>query len=267
MAVTVNYKGSSIAAFENITKTLNTAGTYLEGDITIQDNNFTNAFIMRAYSGNYENSNVTVIGSGAFMANQGLYSVNFPNVVSTYNSAFQQCFSLKTYIGPSTRAIYTYAFNSCSSLTTIQAFGTYIGAQAFFNCIKLPIVNFQSTSRILSSAFRNCYSLSTAIFGYSAIQNAASIAASAFYSCYNLLSLYLLNSTVYTLENTSVFGQSPISTRTTSTGGVQGSIFVPSSLYNTYISATNWATYSERFVGLTDEEIQRVIETGTHIAT
>ena len=65
-------------------------------------------------------------------------------------------------------------------------------------------------------------------------------------------------STVTTLGNINAFVDTPISTRTDSTSGVYGSIYVPSSLYASYISATNWATYSARFVSLTDAEISAV---------
>lgn len=37
MSTTVTYKGAEIAALENETKTLKTGGTWLEGDITIED--------------------------------------------------------------------------------------------------------------------------------------------------------------------------------------------------------------------------------------
>lgn len=33
-------------------------------------------------------------------------------------------------------------------------------------------------------------------------------------------------------------------------GGVYGSIFVPASLYASYISANNWSAYSRRFVSV-----------------
>jgi len=37
MSTTVNYKGNTIATVNNETKTLNTAGTWVEGDITVVD--------------------------------------------------------------------------------------------------------------------------------------------------------------------------------------------------------------------------------------
>ena len=82
------------------------------------------------------------------------------------------------------------------------------------------------------------------------------IQASTMTNCRKLLSLYLLASNVYSLVNINAFGSTPISTYTTYTDGVNGSIFVPASLYDAYISATNWATYADRFVSLTDAEIE-----------
>ena len=81
------------------------------------------------------------------------------------------------------------------------------------------------------------------------------IGSSAFNHCHNLLSLYLLGSSIPTLSNINAFGNTPISTYTTSTGGVYGSIFVPESLYSNYIAATRWSTYSARIVSLTDAQI------------
>ena len=71
-----------------------------------------------------------------------------------------------------------------------------------------------------------------------------------FSKCYNLLSVYLNVSSVTALSNVNAFISTPISDYTTSTGGVYGSIFVPTSLYSSFISATNWATYSSRIVSM-----------------
>jgi len=59
-----------------------------------------------------------------------------------------------------------------------------------------------------------------------------------------------MGSSVCTLSNVNAFTSTPISNYTTSTGGVHGSIYVPASLYDTYIASTNWATYSARFVSV-----------------
>ena len=62
-----------------------------------------------------------------------------------------------------------------------------------------------------------------------------------------------------TLAAVNAFINTPISNYTTSTGGVYGSIFVPSALLDTYKNATNWKTYSARMVGLTDAEIAALL--------
>jgi hypothetical protein len=97
-----------------------------------------------------------------------------------------------------------------------------------------------------------------------ASQTASTISANTFYRCVKLTSLYLLASTMYSLANINVFTSTPISTYTTSTGGVYGNIFVRSSLYASYIAATNWANYSARFVSLTNAQVTKVMASGTH---
>ena len=59
-----------------------------------------------------------------------------------------------------------------------------------------------------------------------------------------------MGSSLCSLLNTNAFNATPISTYTASTGGVYGSIYVPESLYDSYIVSTNWITYSSRFVGV-----------------
>ena len=57
-----------------------------------------------------------------------------------------------------------------------------------------------------------------------------------------------MSTTMTTLQNTNAFINTPISNSTYL--GYYGSIYVPSSLVDTYKSATNWATYSDRIVGI-----------------
>ena len=115
-----------------------------------------------------------------------------------------------------------------------------------------------SIQYLSASAFGVCTSLSKVLlsrFG----ATTAGISGNAFRSCYNLLSVYLFHPVVVTLTDVTAFSLTPIAGRTDSTGGIEGSIFVPESLYNSYISATNWATYSSRFVSLTSAQMDAVI--------
>ena len=172
----------------------------------------------------YENSRVRNIGSYAFYSCDNLTTVSFPKARYIKNYAFYYCDSLTTISFPVATNIESYAFYSCTSLTTI---------------------NFPKATYIESYVFRYCYSLTTASFPVATI-----IGSWAFNNCRNLLSLYLLGSSVPVLMSTNVFGSTPISNYTTSTGGVYGSIYVPASLYSSYKTATNWTTYSSRFVSV-----------------
>ena len=208
------------------------------------------------------------IGESAFCYCSRLTEVNFSLCKTIKSSAFTSCRTLTTMYFPQCTSIGGWAFNSCSSLISANLPScTYIDNGAFYYCISLTTVNASNCSYIGSSAFRACYSLNSVIFsscsyiGSFAFTNCRSlsvisfpncsyIGSYAFQSCYNLLSLYLMGSSIPSLVGISVFDSTPISNYTTSTGGVYGSIYVPSSLYTAYTTATNWNTYASRFVSV-----------------
>ena len=109
-------------------------------------------------------------------------------------------------------------------------------------------------SKVVGGAFHGCESLSFLLIAGSS--PTYSFSAGTFEGCFRLVSFYLLGSNVFnTMYVPSVFSSTPIVGYTEYTDGVYGSIFVRASLYNTYISATNWVTISSRFVSLTDAQI------------
>ena len=180
--------------------------------------------IMRTISGAYENSRVTSIGIYAFQNCTHLTTASFPSATSIGGNAFYSCTRLTTAYFPS---------------------ATSIGSSAFYSCASLTTASFPSATSIGGNAFQKCASLTTAYF-----PSATSIGSSAFQNCYNLISFYLLGSSVATLSNSNAFTSTPIGGYTTSTGGVYGSIYVPSSLLASYKAATNWVNFSARFVGV-----------------
>ena len=244
---------------------------------------------MRSISGNIS-VNATFISSYAFCECYSLTGGSFPYVTSIGASAFCDCHSLTGGSFPCVTSIGTYAFYNCHELSYIYApSASYLGSYAFQYCSKLTSVNFPLVSAVTTSAFNNCQILSVALFSsaisvssygfwncYSLRQvslplvqflfsyafgrcyelsvlsfpSAIRIYGSAFISCYNLLSLYLLGSSMVSLSASTAFNSTPISTYTTSTGGVYGKIYVPSSLYNSYITATNWTIFSARIVSM-----------------
>lgn len=210
----------------------------------------------------------TFIGGYAFQSCTRLTSVSFPSCSIIGVSAFQSCYSLTTAIFPSCTSISANAFYNCSSLTTISfpACNTIstsvfvncsalvsvnfpncinVYGNAFVNCTGLISVDFSRCANIAASAFDNCNSLTTAKF-----VKCGTIGSRAFRSCYNLISLNLTEVTsVTTLYNINAFASTPLYNYST-VAGQWGSIYVPASLYNSFITATYWETISSRIVSV-----------------
>lgn len=212
--------------------------------------------------------NCESIGNNAFQDSAKLLSVDFPLCSYIGNSAFQNCKSLVTINFPNCESVNTFAFYNCTRIVMASfSMCKIIWSSAFYNCSSLTTAYFPSCTTIHSNAFYGCYRLTDVTFtncktlhsyvfnacsslATVSLPNCSTINGQVFSKCVNLLSLYLLGSHVAKLSNTNAFYSTPISNYTTSTGGVQGSIFVPSSLYSTYIASTNWVTYAARFVSV-----------------
>ena len=247
------------ASFPSCTYIDNYAFTYCSSLTTAS---FPSCTYIGSYAFQYCSSLTTVsfslctsIGSSAFQYCSNLTTVSFPSCTYIGNSAFGYCSSLTTVNFPRCTSIGSYAFRSCDSLTTVNfprctTIGSYafayisrlttvsfplcisINGYAFVDCSGLTTVDFPLCRSIGVSAFLRCGNLTTASFPSCSI-----IGGSAFSSCYNLLSLYLLGSSVPSLVYST-------------TGGVYGSIFVLSSLYDSFITATNWSAFSDRIVSM-----------------
>lgn len=211
---------------------------------------------------------LTNLSENAFGYCSRLKSVSFPELTSIPSHAFRNCGSLTSVYIPNAISIDSYAFFNCSLSLYSVSFSktTYIGPSAFNQCYSLNGVSFPSASYIGSYAFAYCSSLGSAVFptvktiGSGAFGNCtlmseitfnavSSIAAYAFSKCWYLLSVYLLGSSVCKLANVNAFISTPISNYSTKAGRY-GSIYVPSSLWSSYISATNWVNYSSRLVSI-----------------
>lgn len=177
----------------------------------------------RTLSGNYSNSRVVTIGDGAFYSFSKLATVSFPNVTTIGSSAFQNCSALTEVSVPKAETIGSYAFQSCSKLTT---------------------ADFPATTAISNYAFQGCSSLTTASF-----PEVTEIGSYAFRNCTRLVSLYLLGPTLANLLGSTALNSTPIGGYST-IASKYGSIYVPASLYSSYISASYWSYFSSRFVSV-----------------
>ena len=176
----------------------------------------------------------TSVGNYAFFACPSLTQVSLPMCRYVGNGCFSSCRSLAQISLPMCSKIEAYAFQNCSSLTQMSlsmcssigfaAFSgcrslaqlslpvcSYIGYYAFCNCSLLSQVNLPMCSKIETYAFKNCSSLSIITIGYSSV-------------C-------------------SLVGSNAFNNNTPIASG-KGSIYVPTSLVDTYKSATNWSYFS-----------------------
>ena len=260
-SLTVNVAASGGAEDEIIARTI--SGTYTNGTITqIGVNAFNSCSSLEVA----RFSAVTNIGSSAFLNCSHLTAVSFPAAVSIGQAAFMYCTKLSEASFPSVTTLSSSAFNSCAKLTRASfPLATAIGDYAFFKCGSLTEANFPSATAIGTSAFMSCYSLATIscqlvkTVGLGAFTNcsylaavsfpaAVSIEGMAFVKCTRLISLYLLGSSVPALVSTA-FSSTPIGGYSAA-AGQYGSIFVPSSLYASYLTANGWSAFADRLVSV-----------------
>lgn len=135
----------------------------------------------------------------------------------------------------------SYAFYSCAKLETAFLPNIdYVPASTFENCTSLKNVNILSAETIMSGAFIRCSALEKIDLPLT-----KSIMATAFHKCTSLTALILRVGTVCTLGNANSISEGAIANGT-------GYIYVPSSLIDSYKTATNWSTYASQFRAIED---------------
>ena len=158
----------------------------------------------------------------------------------TWDMAAERAFTGDA-IGSSARFIMESTFFSTNLKTASFPAVTDIGSNAFANCLSLTTISFPAATSIGDSAFNDCIALMSASF-----PAATTIGSSAFAYCTKLTSLNLVGvSRVPTLGN-SAFASTPIG----GYAGQYGSVYVPASLYNSFLTATNWSSISSRIVSV-----------------
>lgn len=186
------------------------------------------------------------IGQYCFYYCSNLSSVNLPICKSVNSMAFACCSALVSIDLPACSSVQQACFSACTNLTTINLPScTHIGYAGIQRCPVLVSISLPNCTYISYYAFGACRALPSI-----SLPKVSLISTYAFSGCYNLLSIYLLSTSVVSLANSNTFLSTPIAGYTTSTGGVYGSIYVPSSLLASYKAATNWTVYSDRIVGI-----------------
>ncbi len=109
-------------------------------------------------------SNITAIGTGAFMGNTNITTVSIPSTVTRIGmEAFSDCTNLRSISLPSSlQSIGIGAFCNCTSLTNVDIPSgvTSIGDDAFADCTKLSSITIPSSVvSIGDNAFGGCNNL------------------------------------------------------------------------------------------------------------
>ena len=180
---------------------------------------------------NLDNSASFVVSS-AFDGNKTIQTVNLPYATIVRNYAFRSCTSLTQVNLPMCSYISGSAFYGCTSLSQISIpMCSYIG-RAFYNC-KFSQVSLPICSYIGSYAFDFCISLSQL-----SLPMCSYIGGNAFRWCTNLRIITIGYSSVCSLAGSNAFNNN------TPIASGKGSIYVPTSLVDTYKSAKNWSYFS-----------------------
>lgn len=263
--VTVNVSGGGGGDFDALVERT-ISGTVTDSDMTTIGS-YAFAYCMNLTGASF--ANATWFGAYAFANCYSLQSAYIPNVTTIQGSGFYRCSSLRDVVADSCVTLQDRAFDGCSALSSFNApnLSTIRGyafascgliefsapmvntasSYAFYNCKSLQSVSLASVQTVGSSCFYGCNSLSAAFLG----SKLARVSANAFYSCWRLTELHLESvGQLPQLQNSNAFTSTPIAGFTSYTGGVYGSIFVPSSMYNTFSAAANWSFFKSRMVSV-----------------
>ena len=158
-------------------------------------------------------TNVTEIVKYSFNST-AITGISAPNVARIGERAFQDCSSMTEADFSKVTSIGTYCFNGCAKLTTIN----------------IPLLNTVPTATFYNNASLKRLDL----------HQATTINTSALTLCASLRQLIIRTGKVCTLSNPNAITGSGIASS-------KCLIFVPSSLVESYKTATNWSTHATLF--------------------
>jgi hypothetical protein len=233
MSTTVTYKGQTLTTVENQTKTLNTAGTWVEGDFTLTDvtqggggDEMYKLAAGTITDADVDWSKVTKIRISGFQNCTLLTSVDNPILDTTYHSMFEGCTGLQTF--------------ECS----ITANNPRYGNTVLKGCTNLKTATFHFlnlSSRTVWGGtyfFENDSSLETVIFD-SKKNDLGITFYLAFTKCTALRTLVMKCTTMVVWSGGSWDKNTFAGIYDNPT---ESTIYVPQALISSYQTATNWST-------------------------
>ena len=169
-----------------------------------------------------------------------LTSVDLPNVKTVYANALYGVGLTELYL-PSCTKVEGTTICYCNSLVKIDLpLCTSLGNYVFRDNNVLSDVSLPSLPTLSQNAFYNCVALTKI-----SLPSVTTINQLAFNGCTNFQTLILGASRVVTLSNTNALSDTKIASGT-------GYIYVPSTLVDSYKTATNWTTYANQIRAIED---------------
>jgi len=186
---------------------------------------------------------------------RSLSEIYAPNVIAITGNGFENCNALSKVTFSTLYFLPYNCFRSCANLKeiNIDKVSGELPTSCFYGCTTLKKIRNFYASYITASCFASCFSMSKALFATYYIYS------SAFANCRSLSKLYLMATAMVSLQNSNAFSSTPIA-NSGYLSGAYGSIYVPSYLVSDYQNDSMWSWFADRFVGLTDEEFQDVID-------
>ena len=221
MATTVTYKGTTLTTVDNATKTLETAGTWMEDDLTLTD--------VSGGGGSPEDYAKGLEPSGDIVltGNDPLVSYGIAGRSRITSIKIPTATRLNQWEG-------YLIVNNGGAFTVYAPLVTSLNAYAIANnsgliAVALPSIN----ARLAANNLRANSNLEIADVG-----QATDFASNCFFGCSKLKKLILRKAdAICTLGNVAVFAGTPFAS-----GGTGGTVYAPSALISSYQTATNWST-------------------------
>lgn len=244
MATTVTYKGQTLTTVDNTTKTLETAGTWMEDDLTLTDvSGGGGVSLVDIFRKTYPSGDVVIDDDTAFDI-PGYFFQGFTGITAFSSNkaqkingyAFQNCSNMTAVNLPSCARLEGSCFENCSALATVELSNSYSvsGGNQFRSCTSL--VDFLCWANgTASNMFYGCSNLESLDMAHLGVYNVAS---GCFNNCAKLNVLVLRKTSgIVALANVAAFNGTPFAS-----GGSGGTIYVPQALLATYPTSTNWST-------------------------
>lgn len=231
MSTTVTYKGATLTTVDNQTKTLQTAGTWMEGDLTLTD----------VSGGGTDNQYKLAAGTITDA------DIDWSQVTALRRGSYEKCTALTRVANPTVPHLQEFAFRYCTGLTAFEISATsnnqqYCADMLRYNTELLTAtIHFTATSTISFTgnyAFSGCTKLHTIILD---VPNNKQLNWNATWMCYGsnaLRNLVLKNNAMVALTaGWSANGMGGIYDNPTAS-----KIYVPQSLISSYQTASNWSS-------------------------